>query len=134
MFLGSSYRWGEGSTRRSREIPVRNATAVLHGPFVDDRPLPAPTALYEVHVELGDTISDEELRHDLDADPFHWLLEFRPRVARSAAGRVTVTLSIPGPDLWTTALTTMAALRQSGYDLHALHVVNQDGSDERSAA
>lgn len=101
---------------------------------VDDRPPPAPTALFDVHVELGDTVSDEELRHDLAADPFHWLHEYRPRVAQSAAGRVTVTLTIPGLDLWTTALTTMAVLRQSGYDLHALHVVSQDGSSARSAA
>ena len=95
----------------------------------------APTrSSCEVRVELGEAVTAEELRHDLDADPFHWLLEFHPRVAQSAAGRVTVALTIPGPDVWTTALTTMAVLRQSGYGLHALHVVTQEAHELQSAA
>lgn len=94
------------------------------------QPGPVPVGLFQVRVELDGTITDEELRHDLDADPFHWLLELQPRLARSSSGRVTLDLTIPGSDLWSTALTTMAVLRQSGYGMHALHVITQEDRDQ----
>ena len=90
--------------------------------------------VFAVRVELGDAITDDELRHDLEADPFHWLLEFQPRFNHASSGRITVDLTIPGPDVWTTALTTMAVLRQSAYGMHALHVVTQEAHDQQSAA
>lgn len=95
---------------------------------------PVPLGVYAVRVELADVITEEELRHDLDANPFHWLLEFKPRLAKSPSGRVTVDLTIAGPDVWTTTLTTMAVLRQSGYGMHALQVVTQEDRDHQSAA
>ena len=49
-------------------------------------------------------------------------------LADGPRGRVTVDLTISGPDVWTTALTTMAVLRQSGYGMHALHVVAQEAN------
>jgi hypothetical protein len=79
----------------------------------------------DVRVELSDRISDDEVRGDLAADPAHWLLEFSPAVAATSTGRVSVGLTIPGPDLWTAALTAMAVLRRSGYDLHSLSVENR---------
>ncbi len=96
--------------------------------------VPVPLGMYAVRVELAEVITEDELRHDLDANPFHWLLEFNPRLAQTAAGRVTIDLTIPGPDVWTTTLTTMAVLRQSGYDMHALQIVTKDGRDQQSAA
>jgi len=95
---------------------------------------PVPLAVHEVGVELKDTISVEELRHDLDADPFNWLLELKPRIAHATSGRVRLDLTIPGSDVWTTALTTMAVLRQSGYAMHALHIVTREAHDQQSAA
>jgi len=96
--------------------------------------VPVPLGIYAVRVELADVITVEELRHDLDANPSHWLLEFRPRLAEAASGRVTLDLTIAGPDVWTTLLTTMAVLRQAGYDMHALQVVPQEDHDQQSAA
>lgn len=90
--------------------------------------------VFEVRIELGDAITDEEVRHDLEADPFHWLLEFKPRLTHASSGRVVLDLMIPGPDVWTTALTTMAVLQQSSYGMHALHVVTQEARDQQSAA
>ena len=96
--------------------------------------LTLPAGLYAVRVELADVITDEELRADLDADPFHWLLRFSPQLSQAASGRMTIDLTVPGPDVWTTTLTTMAALRQSGYGMHSLQVVTHEAHDQQSVA
>ena len=85
----------------------------------------------DVRVELSDRISDDEIRGDLAADPAHWLLEFSPAVAATSTGRVSVGLMVPGPDLWTAALTAMAVLRRSGYDLQFLSVENRLSNEDQ---
>ena len=82
--------------------------------------------LYDVRVELGGPASDEEVRAGLDAelgaDPAGWLGELQPRIGTTAEGRAAVELKVPGHDVWTSALTAMAVLRQLDFDLLALHV------------
>lgn len=86
--------------------------------------------VYDVRVELGGTTTDDELRADLrgelDADPAHWFGELEPRVRTTAGGRAAVDLQVPGQDVWTSALTAMAVLRQLGYDPLALHVESRE--------
>lgn len=82
--------------------------------------------VYDVRVELGGLASAEEvragLRAELGADVAGWLRELEPRIGTTAQGRSAVDLEVPGPDVWTSALTAMAVLRQLDYDLLALHV------------
>lgn len=80
--------------------------------------------LYDVRVEL-DGPSGDELRAQLsgpDPDPARWLSELAPRVGTTADGRAAVELQVPGQDVWTSALTAMAVLRQLDYELLAVHV------------
>ena len=82
--------------------------------------------VYDVRVELGGAGSGEDLpaglRIELEADVAGWLSELDPRVATTAQGRTAVDLEVAGPDVWTSALTAMAVLRQLDFDLLALHV------------
>lgn len=82
--------------------------------------------VYDVRVELCGSASDDELREglraELGADVAGWLRELDPRVGTTAQGRAAVDLEVAGPDVWTSALTAMAVLRQLGFDLLALHV------------
>lgn len=82
--------------------------------------------VYDVRVELGGPASDDEvragLRAELGTDVAGWLRELDPRVGTTAQGRAAVELEVSGPDVWTSALTAMAVLRQLDYDLLALHV------------
>jgi hypothetical protein len=88
----------------------------------------------DVRVELGDLLTDADVRADLASDPAHWLLEFAPEIATTPAGRAKVEMTVPGPDLWTATLTTMAVLRRAGYDLHAIHVQSRTVDEDQPAA
>lgn len=89
---------------------------------------------YVVRVELSHLVSDEEIRMDLAEGGCPRLHELRPEVSTSASGRPEVGLVLPGPDVWTSALTAMAVLKQCGYDACALHVVTQDQGERHRAA
>lgn len=90
------------------------------------------TRAYLVRVELDGPVSGDEVHADLTEDPAHQLSAFRPQITTAPSGHPEVGLVVPGPDVWTSVLTAMALLRQSGYDLHALHVVSLD--QDRPAA
>ncbi len=87
---------------------------------------PRATLVSEVRVELGCLHSANAIRAEIEADPVHWLAQFKPRVRTTDQGRTEIRLTMIGTDAWNSVLTTMAALRQSGYDLHALHVESQE--------
>ena len=82
--------------------------------------------VYDVRVEVGVAVDDEELRAGLRAelapDVAGRLRELDPHVRSTGRGRAAVDLEVPGPDVWTSALTAMAVLRQLDFDLLALHV------------
>ena len=67
---------------------------------------------------------------DLSSNPGHRLFEFLPRVSTNEAGRAEIELTVPSADVWTSVLTAMSAIRQSGYSAAALHVTTNDNSDE----
>lgn len=88
----------------------------------------------DVRVVLGELVTDAEIRADLAGDPAHWLLEFDPEITTSRAGRAEIEMTLPGSDLWSATLTTMAVLRRSGYDLHSLHVESRAAGEDRPEA
>jgi hypothetical protein len=81
---------------------------------------------FEVCVELAGDATDDEVRASLCAelgpDVTGWLQELEPRLGTTGEGHAALLLTVPGVDVWTCALTAMAALRQLGHDPLALHV------------
>ena len=89
---------------------------------------------YAVRVVFDDLVSDEDLCLDLDQNPHHQLLDFRPAVATTSEGLAEVTLNVPGADVWSSLLTVMAVIHQSGYHPAAVHVVTLDAFRPPAAA
>ena len=52
----------------------------------------------------------------------------------TSEGRAQVSLSVPGSDVWSSLLTVMAVIHQSGYHPAAVHVVTQDALRPPAAA
>jgi len=80
---------------------------------------------FAVRVVFDDLVSDEDLCLDLDQNSHHQLLEFEPAVTTTSEGHAEVSLSVPGSDVWSSLLTVMAVIHQSGYHPAAVHVVTQ---------
>jgi hypothetical protein len=94
---------------------------------------PAPCA-FSVRVEFDQRVADEDFRADLSGNPSHRLFDFLPRIATNDADRAEIELTVPGADIWTSILTAMAVIRQSGYDPAAVHVTTSNELHERGRA
>lgn len=98
-----------------------------HRRVADSHPGPARrVATSEVRVELGTRHTQTGVEADLAANPTHWLTQFDPSVATTVDGRTEIRLTMYGADAWTSTVTALAVLRQSGYALRALHVESTD--------
>lgn len=104
--------------------------AAGHMPSMDSLRLP----VWDVRVELGRLVSDQEVRDDLDGGLAHHLEDLDPHVGVGRQGRAELALTVPGPDVWSSTLAAMAVLARCGYDLHALHVQSREEPDRTSAA
>jgi hypothetical protein len=49
-------------------------------------------------------------------------------VTLNTKGQVELYLTVPGPDVWTSLLTAMTVIRQSGYQPIAIHVLDNPES------
>ena len=65
---------------------------------------------------------------NLAGNTSHRLLEFQPQVTVNTKGQLELHLTVPGPDVWTSLLTAMAVLRQSGYAPIAVQVLENSES------
>ena len=77
---------------------------------------------FSVRVELDHYVAGDDVLFDISGNPGHRLFDFLPRVSTNAAGRAEIELTVPGADVWTSILTAMTVIRQSGYDPAAVHV------------
>ena len=78
--------------------------------------------VFRVLVEFAEWVTDEDIVTDLARSSLHRFHDYQPIVACSLDGRTELTLTVDGPDLWTSALTVMALVRQSGFEPCAVHV------------
>jgi hypothetical protein len=74
-----------------------------------------PTRGYKVRAEFDQFVVRDDFVADLAGNPGHRLLQFQPQVTINTKGQVELHLTVPGPDVWTSLLTAMAVIRQSGY-------------------
>ena len=85
----------------------------------DDRHLVSPgvppACGYEVRAEFDQFVIRDDFVADLAGNTSHRLLEFQPQVAINTKGQLELRLTVPGPDVWTSLLTAMTVIRQSGY-------------------
>jgi hypothetical protein len=87
-----------------------------------------PTSGYEVRVEFDHLVIGDDFVADIAGNPGHRLLEFQPQVTINTEGQLELHLTVPGPDVWTSLLTAMTVIRQSGYAPIAVHVLNKSES------
>ncbi len=117
------------------------------GPFQDDRIMtpPAPDSMplspamplgraFSVRVEFDQRVADGDFLLDISGNPGHRLFDLLPQVSTNAAGRAEIELTVPGTDVWTSILTAMTVLRQSGYDPVAVHVTSGEPGERELAA
>jgi hypothetical protein len=81
-----------------------------------------PTTDYQVLVEFEEWLSEEDLVTDLDQNPLHRLHHHRPSVTHGQDGHTQLSLTVAGPDVWTSTLRAMVLVRQAGYEPRAVHV------------
>ena len=86
-----------------------------------------PACAYEVRAEFDHFVIRDDFVADLAGNSGHRFLEFQPQVATNTKGQLELHLTVPGPDVWTSLLTAMTVIRQSGYAPIAVHV--RDNSD-----
>ena len=87
-----------------------------------------PACGYEVRAEFDQFVIRDDFVADLAGNTRHRLLEFQPQVAINTKGQLELHLTVPGPDVWTSLLTAMAVIRQSGYAPIAVHVLDNPES------
>lgn len=106
-------------------------------PVRDPVPLssaPPQTRVFAVRVEFDQSVADGDFLLDISGNPGHRLFDFLPQVTTNAAGRAELELTVPGADVWTSVLTAMTVIRQSGYDPAAVHVTSDHPDRERGLA
>jgi hypothetical protein len=74
-----------------------------------------PACVYEVRATFDHLVIRDDFIADLAGNTSHRLLEFQPQATINTKGQVELHLTVPGPDAWTSLLTAMAVIRQSGY-------------------
>jgi hypothetical protein len=82
-----------------------------------------PASGYEVRAEFDHLVIRDDLVADMTGSSSHRLLEFQPQVTINTKGQLELHLTVPGPDVWTSLLTAMTVIRQSGYAPIAVHVL-----------
>jgi len=87
-----------------------------------------PASGYEVRAEFDHLVTRDDFVTDFAGDTSHRLLEFLPQMSINIKGRLELHLTVPGPDVWTSVLTAMAVIRQSGYAPIAVHVLDNSES------
>jgi hypothetical protein len=87
-----------------------------------------PACAYEVRAEFDHFVIRDDFVADLAGNSGHRFLEFQPQVATNTNGQLELHLTIPGPDVWTSLLTAMTVIRQSGYAPIAVHVRDNSNS------
>ncbi|MFL6044577.1 MAG: hypothetical protein ACJ72M_05605 [Propionibacteriaceae bacterium] len=90
---------------------------------------------YEVRAKFDQFVLRGDLVADLAGNSSHRLLEFQPEVTINTKGQVELHLTVPGSDVWTSLLTAMAVIRQSGYAPIAVLVLdNSESTTTRMAS
>jgi hypothetical protein len=74
-----------------------------------------PACGYEVRARFDHFVVRDDFVTDLDGNSNHRLLEFQPQLTINTKGQLELHLTVPGPDVWTSLLTAMTVIRQSGY-------------------
>ena len=87
-----------------------------------------PASGYEVRAKFDHLVIRDDFVADIAGNPGHRLLEFQPQVTINTEGQLELHLTVPGPDVWTSLLTAMAVIRQSGYAPIAVHVLDNSES------
>jgi hypothetical protein len=78
-------------------------------------PAMPPACGYEVRAKFDQFVIRDDFVADLAGNSGHRLLEFQPQVTINTKGQLELHLTVPGRDVWTSLLTAMAVIRQSGY-------------------
>ena len=87
-----------------------------------------PACGYEVRAKFDQCVIRDDFVADLAGNSAHRLLEFQPKMIINAKGQLELHLTVPGPDVWTSLLTAMTVIRQSGYAPIAVLVLDNSGS------
>jgi hypothetical protein len=87
-----------------------------------------PACGYQVRAEFDHLVIRDDFVADMAGNASHRLLEFQPQVTINTKGQLELHLTVPGPDVWTSLLTAMAVIRQSGYAPIAVHVLDNPES------
>jgi hypothetical protein len=87
-----------------------------------------PAYGYEVQAKFDQLVIRDDFVADLAGNSGHRLLEFQPQVTINTKGQLELHLTVPGPDVWTSLLTAMAVIRQSGYAPIAVLVFDKSAS------
>lgn len=87
-----------------------------------------PVCGYKVRAEFDKLVMRDDFIADLAGNTSHRLLEFQPQTTINTKGRLELHLIVPGPDVWTSLLTAMTVIRQSGYAPIAVQVLNNSES------
>ena len=87
-----------------------------------------PACGYEVRARFDQFVIRDDFVADLAGNSGHRLLEFQPQVTINTKGQLELHLTVPGPDVWTSLLTAMAVIRQSGYAPSAVLVFDNSES------
>jgi hypothetical protein len=87
-----------------------------------------PACGYEVRAEFDHVVIRDDFVADFAGNSGHRLLEFQPQVTINTKGQLELHLTDPGPDDWTSLLTAMTVIRQSGYAPIAVHVLDNPKS------
>jgi hypothetical protein len=83
-----------------------------------------PACGYEVRAEFDHLVIRDDFVADMAGNPGHRLLQFQPQVTINTKGQLELHLTVPGHDVWTSLLTAMTVIRQSGYAPIAVHVLD----------
>jgi hypothetical protein len=83
-----------------------------------------PACGYEVRAEFDHLVIRDDFVADIAGNPGHRLLQFQPQVTINTKGQLELHLTVPGHDVWTSLLTAMTVIRQSGYAPIAVHVLD----------
>jgi|SRR5215216_4364294 hypothetical protein len=94
-----------------------------------------PVCGYEVRAEFDKLVMRDDFIADLAGNTSHRLLEFQPQMTINTKGQLELHLTVPGPDVWTSLLTAMTVIRQSGYAPIAVQVrVNSESTTTNVAS
>jgi hypothetical protein len=93
-------------------------------------PAMPPACGYEVRAKFDQFVIRDDFVADLAGNSGHRFHELQPHLTLNPKGQLELHLTVPGPDVWTSLLTAMAVIRQSGYLPIAVHVL--DNSESRN--